>query len=472
MTQQAAGPGEGTPGRDASTDRAPGAGTPGDDAPEVWDALVIGGGVAGLVAGRELAASGLRTLVLEAWTGPGGAVGRHRVDGLVLDAGAESFATRSGVVATLATDLGLADRIVSPEPRGAWVRLPGGAGPLPRTGLLGIPSDPWAADVRRTLGWAGALRASLDRVLPASVGLRTAGEVTTLGALVRARMGRRVLDRLVRPVVAGVHAAEPDDIAVDAVAPGLVSAVRREGSLGAAVTSVRALAPAGAAVGGIDGGLHVLVDALVTDLGRHGGELRCGTSAVAVERIDGLFRVAVEGAVHRSGTPVLPTTARPAGTAGTPGTDHEDAPGDVLRARRLVVATPRAVDLLTDLAPALTDLHTDPGADIVLATLVLDAPALDGAPRGTGVLVARDVIDVRAKALTHATAKWAWLAREAGPGRNVLRLSYGRADEAPGVEPLPGDLAGLTALALRDAAAILGVPLSAGQVRASARVTW
>ena len=37
---------------------------------------------------------------------------------------------------------------------------------------------------------------------------------------------------------------------------------------------------------------------------------------------------------------------------------------------------------------------------------------------------------VRAKALTHATAKWPWLARRvrdaAGPGWHVVRLSYGR----------------------------------------------
>jgi oxygen-dependent protoporphyrinogen oxidase len=138
-------------------------------------------------------------------------------------------------------------------------------------------------------------------------------------------------------------------------------------------------------------------------------------------------------------------------------------------ARRLVVATPRAVDLLAGVAPGLAGLQTDPGADIVLVTLVLDAPELDGAPRGTGVLVARGVTGVRAKALTHATAKWGWLAEAAGPGRHVVRLSYGRAGEDA---PLPADPASLADLALRDAAAVLGVPLRADQVRATARVRW
>lgn len=157
-----------------------------------------------------------------------------------------------------------------------------------------------------------------------------------------------------------------------------------------------------------------------------------------------------------------------------------------------MVATPHATDLLAGIAPALTGLHTDPGADIVLATLVLDSPALDAAPRGTGVLVARAVPGVRAKALTHATAKWGWLAEAAGPGRHVVRLSYGRADDersdrhhepqpqpptvdqpgASATDPLPADLDGLTSLALRDATQILGVPLTPDRLLASARVRW
>jgi oxygen-dependent protoporphyrinogen oxidase len=408
-----------------------------------WDAVVVGGGVAGLVAARELALSGLRPLVLEAWRSPGGVVGRHEVDGLALDAGAESFATRGGVVAALADELGLADRVVTPERHGAWVRLPSGAGPLPRTGLLGIPADPWAADVRRTIGLAGSLRASLDRLLPARLGT---AEGTTLGALVRARAGRRVLDRLVRPVVAGVHAAEPDDVAADAVAPGLVAAVRREGSLARGVTAQRALAPAGSAVAGFRGGLHVLVDALAADLAAHGGAVRTGAPVQAVTRAGDGFAVTLDG---------------------------PDGAAETLTTPRLVVATPRAVDLLAGVAPGLTGLTTDPGADIVLVTLVLDAPALDAAPRGTGVLVARGVAGVRAKALTHATAKWAWLAEAAGPGRHVVRLSYGRAGEAAGApDALPRDPDALTDLALQDAAAVLGVPLRCEQVRAAARVRW
>src|SRR6188768_2387306 len=70
------------------------------------DVLVIGGGVAGLVAARECAHLGLSVVVLEAAGTPGGAVAGHEVAGLPLDAGAESFAVRGNTVADFIADPG------------------------------------------------------------------------------------------------------------------------------------------------------------------------------------------------------------------------------------------------------------------------------------------------------------------------------------------------------------------------------
>ncbi|WP_255579506.1 FAD-dependent oxidoreductase [Cryobacterium sp. PAMC25264] len=88
------------------------------------DVIVIGGGVAGLVAARECAHLGLNVLVLEAADVVGGAVAGHEVAGLPLDAGAESFAVRGNTVAAFVANLGLADQIVEPNPAGAWLHLP------------------------------------------------------------------------------------------------------------------------------------------------------------------------------------------------------------------------------------------------------------------------------------------------------------------------------------------------------------
>jgi oxygen-dependent protoporphyrinogen oxidase len=403
--------------------------------------VVVGAGVAGLVAARDLVARGATVTVLEAGERAGGCVAAHDVAGLHLDCGAEAFATRGGTVRALLDDLGLAADVVTPAASGAWVRLADRSVPLPVAGLLGIPADPRSPEVRRAVGRTGAARAALDRVLPARVGLPPGP--TSVADLVRARMGRRVLDRLVAPVVAGVYSAPPELADLDTVLPGVRELLRSTGSLSAAVTNRRAAAPAGSAVASLAGGMHRLVDALVADLRSRGADLRLHAAAAAVARADGGWRVTL-------------------------------ADGGALDAGALVLAVPGpvAVRILEPHVPEAVAL-AGPTADVVLVTLVLDAPALDTAPRGTGVLVAIGARGVRAKALTHATAKWAWLARAAGPGRHVLRLSYGRAEDPAHTEGLlDGPPERLRDQALTDAARLLGVPLTQDRLVGAATTRW
>ncbi|MBM9467342.1 protoporphyrinogen oxidase [Nakamurella leprariae] len=418
------------------------------DVPVAVDVAVVGGGISGLLSGWDLARAGLRVVVLERSDHPGGAVSSHVLAGLTLDAGADSFATARPAVRELIDELGMGDRVVSPDPRGAWVQHTAGPAPLPRAGLLGIPGRPWAADVRRAVGWVGAARATLDRVLPASVG--TSDHTPTVGSLVRARMGRRVLDRLVGPVAGGVYAADPDVLEVRTVAPTLLEQVRSTGSLAAAVREVRGVRPgavkAGSAADGLTGGMHTLATGLAAAAGAAGVEIRCDVDVLGLTPSDaGGWRVRLQ-------------------------------PGGTLDVRAVVLAAPGPVTaglvqaLATDgaLPREAVDAVRTPSSEVLLASLVIRSAALDGAPRGTGVLVAEGVRTVRAKALTHATAKWRWLAEAAGPGRHVLRLSYGRTADG---SDLP-DEADLPEIARRDAEVLLGVPLPAADVEATDVIRW
>ncbi|MBN9128596.1 MAG: protoporphyrinogen oxidase [Paenarthrobacter ureafaciens] len=405
--------------------------------------MVVGGGVSGLVAARELAMAGIAVTVLEASESWGGCVGSHVVAGLSLDSGAESFATRSSAVADLVRELGIGGQIVAPRPGGAWVQLPDGARELPKTGILGIPANPWDPEVRRSLGFLGALRASMDRILPA--GLGTSAELTSVSQLVRTRMGKRVLERLVEPVVGGVHSADPALLDVDMVAPGLRDGVRANGSLAAAVAAQRkaargagsAPAKAGSAVAGLKGGMHTLIGALVKDLQDRGAVL------LTRQRVDGIRKA---------------------------GTGWQVSAGDsTYDAGRLVVALdgPAAVGLLADSVPALAGLRPEAGPLVSLVTLVVDLPELDSRPRGTGILVAPQTPGIRAKALTHATSKWDWLAGEAGPGTHVVRLSYGRlvgVDGSDGQAASVMDDQSLLSAAVEDASNLLTVPITRADV--------
>jgi oxygen-dependent protoporphyrinogen oxidase len=291
----------------------------------------------------------------------------------------------------------------------------------------------------------------LDKYLPARIG--ASAEVTSVSALVRARMGRRVLERLVAPVVGGVHSADPDLLDVDMVAPGLRTGIKAHRSLAAAVAAQRrsaggpSAAKAGSAVAGLENGMHTLVTALLNDLQERGVTLLTGSAASAVERTADGWRVTAGEVTYDGGL--------------------------------LVVALPgpAAVGLLQEAVPALAGRSPEPGPDVRLVTLVVDLPELDRRPRGTGVLVAPQTPGIQAKALTHATAKWDWLAAAAGPGTHVLRLSYGRLEGtpeegSPAPDSAPVTDTALLAAALRDASALLDVPVQGKDVVGWDVVRW
>ena len=384
--------------------------------PEPAETLVIGAGIAGLVLARELVLQGRRVRVLEASDRAGGQVASVELDGLRLDAGAEAFATRGGTVREYLERIGLADRIIAPRDAPAWLHAAEGQTvPLPAVSLLGIPAAPLAADVVAVVGRRGAWRGLLDALLPGPVGSR----LPTVGALVRRRMGDAILEKLVAPVVEGIHSTHPDDLPVSAV-PGLVHNLLRENSLGRAVARMRIDAPAGSLVASLEGGMAMLVEALLAELDRFGVPVEYGV------------RVAE---VHPDHVVLA--------------SDRDDDAEPEVRHGTVVVAAPGLVDPVDGSSAVQTATH--------LALLVL-APdeRLAAAPRGTGVLVARGT-SVVARALTHVTAKWATV-QAAADGREVVRLSYER---TPTLEQ-----------ARRDAEALLGVSIPSDRVIAGEVVTW
>lgn len=399
--------------------------------------VVVGGGVAGLVMALDLAAAGLHPIVLEASDRCGGVLSSHRVGGLALDAGAESFATARPAVGALLAELGMAERVSAPNPVGAWVRYVGGAAPLPATSFLGIPGRPWAGDVRRVIGLPGVLRCGWDALRPARSGVPAGA---SLGAIVSARMGQRVLERLVEPVAGGVYATDPGTLEIQTVAPGLPQALIDTGSLAGAARRLRGGGQrSGSAVAGLSGGLHTLVSPLLDAIRAAGGSVRTGSQVDRLVRDGSTWLVDIVGAATIAADQVV-----------------------------LALPAPQANRVLATSLPGVgTAVLQAPITRVSIVTLVLDDHRLDAAPRGTGVLVSAGVSGVRAKALTHATAKWPWLAEAAGPGRHVLRLSYGRGDGSD----VPAE-AELFDTALADAGDLLGLPLTAGSIVDQAVVRW
>jgi len=393
------------------------------DLPDEVDALVIGGGIAGLSAAWQLTQDGLKPLLVEARGYLGGLIAPGYIGPVQVDLGAETFVPRGVETAQMVAALGL--EALAPSGDGARLFLPPNRANgesrwrlwrFLRDAYLGIPADPGADDVVAVLGAKAAQRAAQDRHLGSEVGQGAEGE--TLAGFVAARMGQAVVDRLVRPIVAGIYTCDPADLATDTVTPGLRQATREHGCLADAVAFL--LARSRKATGGrsvdkcVRGGMFQLTAALSQAITTAGGTVLTRVGAQQLIAPDaagnadtasgattcgasGASNAASHDASDSSGTPdssgywqvvLAPTKPGPTPSsepvpAGTPRT---------LRTKRLVVACSArpALRLLTsaNLAALDTDITIPVGAPIARYSLLVDSPELDAAPVGQGLLVA------------------------------------------------------------------------------------
>ena len=402
--------------------------------------VVVGGGIAGLVAALEFAKVGILVTVLEASDRLGGVVQSAEVGGVDVDLGPEGYSTKGDAVRALVDELGLGDAVASPDAAAVWLAGPAGVVRQPAENVLGIPENPWDESVRRIIGWSGTWRAYLDRLRPPL----TIGQQRSLGHLVRTRMGDRVLDRLVAPASLGAFAIHPDDVDVSVVAPGLSAALTRTGSLSGAVAQLRGARAAersGATFEGIEGGMPRLVDALAQRLRELGARIETASPVTSLDQLpDGRWRVLIESAEHENAL---------------------DA-ADLAAADIVVVATPEA-DARRLLAPHASGLDVDFERETLLetVTLVLASPALAAAPRRTVVYPMPGVS--QAAIVTDLTAKWAWLRAAAGDGVQVVRLSFGGPGATPSTATLDDEEA--ATLALAEASTLLGVALTPSDLR-------
>jgi protoporphyrinogen/coproporphyrinogen III oxidase len=389
--------------------------------------VVVGAGISGLTSAYHLLKASspgepIEVTVLEAGGRAGGKLWTIEMDGMALEAGADSFVVRKPWAVELCRELGMEDQVVVPGSMGAYVWSARGLVPYPDRAPFGIPSD-----LGDLLGWPGLrrgakLRALLDLMKPAPKGEQD----EALAVLLRRRLGTGVARVMVEPLLAGLHAGDPVHLSVRATFPELALWERQYGSLlrGARVSANAAKEEQGRQpmFATVWGGMGRLIEQLVARIG--GDRVRLDTPVSALGSAGGRLWLEAGSTRHHPDAVVLATPA--------------------FESARLVAPVSEG---------ASSNLAAIPYVSTAVVYLVYPQGTSDRLPEGTGFVVPAGRTTITA--CTWVSRKWP---HEAFGDRAVLRCFVGRAGYETALDLPDGEL---VASAAGEVARALAMPLLA-----------
>ena len=228
-----------------------------------YDAVIIGGGIAGLSAAYELHQRHVGCLLLERAGRAGGLILSEEIDGFTIDAGPDALLVQKPDGIRLCKELGLGSALVPTNPpRIAYIQRAGQLHPLPASSVLGIPTQIRPFVATGLFSVRGKLRMALEPLVPR----RRDGADESIGDFVTRRFGREATTYLAEPLLAGIHAGDVNRLSIRALFPRFVDAERTHGSLLRAFRAApRRVSPDGA-FRSLPGGLSQMIRALTARL--------------------------------------------------------------------------------------------------------------------------------------------------------------------------------------------------------------
>jgi protoporphyrinogen/coproporphyrinogen III oxidase len=181
-------------------------------------ALVVGGGISGLVCAYTLRKSGIEVEIAESSPRSGGAIQSLRRDGFLVELGPQSFSSATALM-DLCNELGLDNQIL-PAPRSPrFVLLNSILRPAP----LSPPAFFTSSFFGMKTKWS-VLRDAFGRSVPPP-------QEESVAAFVRRKLTPELLEKLVGPFVSGIYAGDPEKLSLRAAFPQLYDAESQAGSI-------------------------------------------------------------------------------------------------------------------------------------------------------------------------------------------------------------------------------------------------
>jgi oxygen-dependent protoporphyrinogen oxidase len=250
---------------------------------------IIGGGISGLSAAYALeekrrAGVEVEYVLYEASSRFGGVLVTDRVDGCILEAGADSFLTEKPWAIDLCKKLGLGDQLIgsNDSERKTYIVLRGKLVEMPDGLMFMVPTKLAPTVLSPLFSWGTKLRMAREWFHPP----HKANGDETVAAFVERHYGAEMVDRLADPLLSGVYGGEASQLSVRAVLPRFAEMEAKHGSLGRAMLAARG-AMARASQGAppplftsLKDGMQQMVDALLGVL--DGESLRSGANVQAV----------------------------------------------------------------------------------------------------------------------------------------------------------------------------------------------
>jgi oxygen-dependent protoporphyrinogen oxidase len=182
-------------------------------------ALVVGGGISGLVCAYALRQAGIDAQLVEASERPGGVIHSVTRDGYLLELGPQSFSS-TPALRELCAGLGISSELLQAPPHAPrYVLIDGVLRPVP----LSPPALFMSSLISVSTKWA-LVRDILGKSIPPD------GD-ESVANFVRRKFSPQLLDRLVGPFVSGIHAGDPERLSVRSAFPQVYEAEKSAGSV-------------------------------------------------------------------------------------------------------------------------------------------------------------------------------------------------------------------------------------------------